>query len=228
MSSYLIFVVSNCYPFLGISMCKKMNCEFNPVTFLYQILWRHDACQHFSKVFNDFASVFKALIFGKYFPWFFGQLTNFLDRKGTLEEMENYNVTRIFGSKQNPCFLSCHISGTMFFAGISRQYIYWLHFSHEKGKSQFISLPWKVRDFMVRNHFNSSFTYTILNELSASTNDSHKKKRKGSGEKSGQSPTATPKTTTSRRSTPTACPSKKVTHSSLGEGGDKNPLSKKI
>jgi hypothetical protein len=65
--------------------------------------------------------------------------------------MENYNVIRIFGSKQNPSFLPCHISGTMFFVEIARQYTYWLHFSHEKRKSQFISLPWKVGDFMVRN-----------------------------------------------------------------------------
>jgi hypothetical protein len=134
MSSYLIFVVANCYPFPGLSMCKKLNSEFDPVTFSCQILWRHDACQHFYKVFNDFVSVFKALIFGKYFPRLSGQLTIFLDRKGTLEEMENYNVIRIFGSKQNPCFLPCHISGTMFFAGIAREYIYWLHFFHEKKK----------------------------------------------------------------------------------------------
>jgi hypothetical protein len=36
------------------------------------------------------------------------------------------------------------------------------------------------------------------------------------------------KNTTSRRSAPTAYPSMKVTHSSLGGGGDKNPPSKKI
>jgi hypothetical protein len=48
-------------------MCKKLNYEFDPVTLSYQILWRHDASQHFYKVFNDFVSVFKELIFGKYF-----------------------------------------------------------------------------------------------------------------------------------------------------------------
>jgi hypothetical protein len=132
-------------------MCKKVNCEFDPVTFSYQILWRHDASQHFYEFFNDFVSVFKALIFGKYFPQLSDQATKFLDRKGTLEEMENYNVIRIFESKQNPSFLPCHISGTMFFVEIARKYTYWLHFSHEKRKSQFISLPWKVGDFMVRN-----------------------------------------------------------------------------
>jgi hypothetical protein len=59
---------ANCCPFPGLSMCKKVNCEFDPVTFWYQILWRHNASQHFYEVFNDFVSVFKALIFGKYFP----------------------------------------------------------------------------------------------------------------------------------------------------------------
>jgi hypothetical protein len=64
---------------------------------------------------------------------------------------------------------------------------------------------------------------TILN-----TNDSYKQKRKGLGEKSSQSPTTTPNTTASWRSTPMAYPRKKVTHSSLGEGGDKNPPFEKI
>jgi hypothetical protein len=165
MPPYLIFVVPNCYPFPGLSMCRKLNSEFDPLTFSRQKLWRHDACQLFYKVFNYFVSFFKALIFGRYFSRFSGQPTIFLDRRDTVEEMENYNVIRIFGSKQNPCFLPCHISATMFFAGIAGEYIYWLHFFHAKRKGQFMSMPWKVWDFMVRNHFNSSFTYTILNGL---------------------------------------------------------------
>ena len=142
--------------------------------------------------------------------------------------MENYNVIRIFGSKQNPCFLPCHISGTMFFAGTTREYIYWLHFFHEKRKGQFMYMPWKVWDFMVRNHFNSYFTYTILNGLWTSTNDSHKQNRKDPGEKSDESPTATAKTTSSRVSTPMDYPSNKFTHSYSCRGGDKNPPSGKI
>ena len=151
MSSYLIFALVNCYPFPGISMCKKLNCEFDMVTFSYQILLRHDACQHFKKVFNDFVSVFKGMIFGKDFPRMSEQTTKFLNRKGTLEEMENYNVIRIFGSKENPSFLTCHIFDTMFVAEIARQYTYWLHFFHEKRKKQFIPLPWKVMDFIFMN-----------------------------------------------------------------------------
>jgi hypothetical protein len=116
----------------------------------------------------------------------------------------------------------------VFFARITREYIYWMHFFHEKRNGKFMSMPWKVRDFMVKNQFNSSSTYTILNGLQTSTNDLHKKNRKDSGEKSAQSLTATAKTITSRCSTPTAYPRNKVTQSSSGGGGDKNPPSKKI
>jgi hypothetical protein len=211
------------------------------------------------------------------------QASKFLDRKGTLEQMENYNVIRIFGSKENPSFLPCHISDRMFVAEIARQYTYWLHFFHEKRKKQFIPLPWKVGDFIFRNMnkideftghfhslnlkyaekvkgfdpngifvehllvvgFNNSFINTILNEdgdntsgtpahdtddleTILNTNESYKQRGKGPGEKSAQSPTVTPKSTTSRSSAPTTYPSKKVTHSSSGGGGDKNPPSGKI
>jgi hypothetical protein len=62
------------------------------------------------------------------------QVSKFLERKGTLEQIENYNVIRIFGSKENPSFLSCHISDKMFVSKITRQYNYWFHFFHEKRK----------------------------------------------------------------------------------------------
>jgi hypothetical protein len=78
-------------------------------------------------------------------------VSKFLDRKGTLEKMDNYNVIRIFSSKENPSFLLCHISGKMFVNEIARKYNYWLHFFHEKRKNQFIPLPWKVKDFKLKN-----------------------------------------------------------------------------
>jgi hypothetical protein len=65
--------------------------------------------------------------------------------------MENYSVIRIFGSKENPSFLPCHISHKLFITEIKRKYNYWLHFFHEKRKTKFIPLPWKVGDFVFRN-----------------------------------------------------------------------------
>jgi hypothetical protein len=49
------------------------------------------------------------------------QESKFLDRKGTLEQMENYNFISIFGSKENPSFLPCHIFEKMFFTEVARQ-----------------------------------------------------------------------------------------------------------
>jgi len=79
------------------------------------------------------------------------QGSKLLDRKGTMEQMVNCNVIRIFDSKENPSFLPFHISDKMFVTEITMPYNYWLHFFHEKRKIQFIPLPWKVGDFIFRN-----------------------------------------------------------------------------
>jgi hypothetical protein len=151
MSSYLVFTIAHCCQFPRLSPCKKVNFEFDLITFWYQTLWRHKASQHFYEFFNDFVSFFKGLLFGKDTPWMFDQASKFLDMKGTMEQMENYNVIRIFDSKENPSFLPCHISDKMFLTERARKYNYWLHFFHEKRKNQFIPLPWKVGDFIFRN-----------------------------------------------------------------------------
>jgi hypothetical protein len=70
---------------------------------------------------------------------------------------------------------------------------------------------------------------TLVTWKQYSTPMSHtNRKEKVPGEKSAQSPTVTPKSTTSRSSAPTTHQIKKVTHSSSGGGGDKNPPSGKI
>jgi len=60
-------------------MSKKINYEFDPVTFWYK------ASHCFYEVFNDFVLVFKDVLLGKDAPRMFGQATKFLDTKGTLE-----------------------------------------------------------------------------------------------------------------------------------------------
>jgi hypothetical protein len=120
MSSYLVFMITHCCQFPKLSICKKVDCEFDPVTFWYQALWRHKASLHFYEVFNDFVLVLKVLLFRRDTPRISAQDSNFLDKKGTLEQMENYNVIRIFASKENPSFLSCHISDIMFVTEVAR------------------------------------------------------------------------------------------------------------
>jgi hypothetical protein len=132
MSSYLDFAIAHCCRFPNLSICKKVNCEFDHVTFWYQDLWRHKGSLHFYEVFNDFFSVLKGLLFGKDTPRISAQASKFLDRKGTLEQMENYNVIGIFGSKENTSFIPCYISDRIFVTKFARQYNFWMHFFHEK------------------------------------------------------------------------------------------------
>jgi hypothetical protein len=141
MSSYLVFMIAHYCQFPNLSICKKVNFEFDPVTFWYQSLWRYTTSLHFYEVFNDFVSVLKDLLFGIDAPRMSAQSSKFLDRKGTLKQMENYNVIRIFGSKENPSFLPCHRSDKMFVTEVARKYNFWLHFFHEKRKNKSIPFP---------------------------------------------------------------------------------------
>jgi hypothetical protein len=59
MASYLVFAIAYCCQFPKLSIYKKVNCEFDPITFCYQVLWRHKDSLHFYEVFNDFGSVLK-------------------------------------------------------------------------------------------------------------------------------------------------------------------------
>jgi hypothetical protein len=69
-------------------------------------------------------SVFKDLLFGKDAPRMSNQVSKFLDKKGTVEKIENYNFIRIFGSKEKPSFLPCHIYEKKIVTAIERQYNY--------------------------------------------------------------------------------------------------------
>jgi hypothetical protein len=96
-------------------------------------------------------SIFKVLLLGEDAPRISEQETSFLDKKGTLEHLDNHTVIRIFGSREKPALLPCHIIDIMFVIEVERQYNYWLHLFQEKRKKQLIHVPWKVGDFVLRN-----------------------------------------------------------------------------
>jgi hypothetical protein len=152
MSSYLIFSIVHCFPFPKLSLSNKINYGFDPVTFWYETLWRHKASHCFYEVFNGFVSFFKDLLLGKYAQQMFGQATNFLNRKGTLEQKENHRVLMVFGSKENPSFLPCHFTEKMFVEEIARQYNHWLHFFHDKKKKAIDSSTLESQRFRVQKH----------------------------------------------------------------------------
>jgi hypothetical protein len=79
------------------------------------------------------------------------QANRFLEKRGTIEKIENHSVIRIFYSKENPSFLLYRVSNKLFITEVARQYNFWLHFFHEKGKNQFIPLPLNIGDFIFKN-----------------------------------------------------------------------------
>jgi hypothetical protein len=150
MAYCLVFAIVYCYQFPKMIICKRVNCEVDPVTFWYQALWRHKTSLYY-EVYNDFFSILKGLLFGKNTPRIFGQANKFLEKKGTIEQMENHSVIRILCSKENPSFIPYHVSDKLFITEVERKYNFWLHSFHEKQKNKFIPLLWKIGDFIFRN-----------------------------------------------------------------------------
>jgi hypothetical protein len=56
----------------------------------------------------------------------------------------------VFGSKENPTFLPCHIMDKMFVAEIARQYNHWLHFFYDKKKKKICSSALESRRLRVQ------------------------------------------------------------------------------
>jgi hypothetical protein len=133
------------------TISKRVSCEIDQVTFWYHTLWRHKTSLYFYEFYNDFVSFFKGILFGKNTLRIFDQANKFLEKKGTIEQMENHSVIRIFCSKENPSFVPYHVFDKFFITKVARQYNFWLHFFHEKRKKQFIPLSWKIGYFIFIN-----------------------------------------------------------------------------
>jgi hypothetical protein len=78
------------------------------------------------------------------------EASTFLKGKGILEKMEDYNIIRVFFSIEKPIFLPYYISDKLFIIEVARQYKLWFHTFSEKRKKQFIPLPWKVGEIILR------------------------------------------------------------------------------
>jgi len=75
------FSIMYCCQFPNLIISKRVNSEIDPFTFCYQGLWRHKTSLYFYKVYNDFVSVFKGLLFGKNTPRISDQANKFLENK---------------------------------------------------------------------------------------------------------------------------------------------------
>jgi hypothetical protein len=57
MASYLVFAIPYYYQFKKNSICKRVSYELDPVTFLYQELWRHKVSVTYPLPKSDFSGL---------------------------------------------------------------------------------------------------------------------------------------------------------------------------
>jgi hypothetical protein len=120
MDSYLIIVITYCHVFKGLSIRKRVECKIDPVTMWYQALSRQKVIYCFYEVYNEFVYVFKKLVFGENTSRLSCETSTFLDKKGTIEKMDNYNIVRIFFSRERPLFLPYYILDRLFSIEVAR------------------------------------------------------------------------------------------------------------
>jgi hypothetical protein len=105
----------------------------------------------FYEVHNAFVYSFKKIIFGLKTSRLSLEATNFLDKKGSIEAMEHFIVIIIYCSQEIPLYVPYYVSDKIFIVDTCKQYIFCAHFFHEKMKNQFVPLPWKMGEIMLRN-----------------------------------------------------------------------------
>ena len=74
----------------------------------------------FYEVYNDFVPVFKNILLDT--PMILVEASKFLEKKGTIDKMENHYVIRIFFSKENTYFLPYYVPDKLFITEVARQY----------------------------------------------------------------------------------------------------------
>jgi hypothetical protein len=140
MGSYLIFAITYCHIFKILSIGKRVNCKVDPVTMSYQALWRQKVIHYLYEFYNDFVSAFKKLLFRENTSRLSLEASAFLDTKGILEKMDNYNIIKRLCSLEKPLFIPYYIRDKLFLIEVARQYKSWFHIFYEKKKKQFIPL----------------------------------------------------------------------------------------
>jgi hypothetical protein len=124
---YLVFVITYCHVFKGLIIAKRVNSKVDHVTMLYQALWRKKVGHHFYEVYNNFMSKFKKLLFGEDTSRLSLEASTFLNGKGVLEKMNDYNIIMVFCSHEKTIFLPYYVSNKLFVIEVERQYIFWFY-----------------------------------------------------------------------------------------------------
>ena len=75
----------------------------------YSTLWKQKAMYHFYEVHNEFIFIFKKLIFGPKTSRLPLEVATFLDKRGSFEAMEPFNIINIYYSHEKPLYLLYYV-----------------------------------------------------------------------------------------------------------------------
>jgi hypothetical protein len=82
MSSYLVFAIVHCCQFPKLSICKKVNCEFHPMTFWHKALWSHKDSLHFLRFLTTLSWSLKSCCLEEISQEYLLRLVNFCIERG--------------------------------------------------------------------------------------------------------------------------------------------------
>jgi hypothetical protein len=148
MASYLIFYITYCHIFKGLSIGKMENCKVILVTMWYQSLWRQKVIHYVYEVYNDFMFAFKKLVFKENTSRLSLKAFDFLYTKGILGKWMIIILLEFFRSHEKPLFLPYYVPDRLFFIEVARQYKLLFFVFYEKGKKKFIPFPWRVGEIL--------------------------------------------------------------------------------
>jgi hypothetical protein len=150
MSSYLVYAISYCHIFEDLPRARNVDFSKDPVQLWYLTLWKHKAPYHFYEVHNAFLSSFKKLVHGPTTSRLSMEVASFLAGKGVFETLDDFSYIRLYDFQGKPSLLPFYVSNKLFTIEVCKQYKFWAHFFNEKRKKQFIPLPWRIGEIIVK------------------------------------------------------------------------------
>jgi hypothetical protein len=109
MSSYIIFAITYCHVFKGCVYPNKSIIKLTLFRCGTPPYGNRRSCIIFMKFIMHFISVFKKLILGPKTSRLSLEVATFLDKRGSFEAMEHFNIIRIYCSREKPSYLLYYV-----------------------------------------------------------------------------------------------------------------------
>jgi hypothetical protein len=151
MAAYLVFTIVFCNFFDSLPVKETVNIHNEPVQFWHPVLCKHKAPFNFCIVQDKFVREFRHILVGAEPKRITQEAEYFLKGKGICIQEKNHTYICLYGCQENPLLLPIFVCDRYFVVEVFRQYKSWCILFDRKRKKQFITLPLRVGDTMVRN-----------------------------------------------------------------------------